>query len=227
MNEFIFIIHSFILSISALLCLRLGSAALTVFLSLTTLLANLLVAKQIGLAGFIVTATDAYIIGATLCMNLLQEYYGSKAARNALYLSFGALALTTILVQLHLLYMPAACDSTHAYFQAILGSTPRILIASLVSFFLSQNLDRLLFGVLKQQFPQTPLAYRFYASAFISQAFDTVFFTFFGLYGILDHIFDVMLVSFIVKTAAMLIVSPALWLSRFIANPLRTHEPTV
>jgi len=78
MNEFIFLLHIIIIAISSLVALRLGKEALVAYVCVLGILSNLFVTKQILLFGFNVIATDAFVVGAVLGLQLLQEYYGKK-----------------------------------------------------------------------------------------------------------------------------------------------------
>jgi hypothetical protein len=103
---------------------------------------------------------------------------------------------------LHLLDAPAAVDVTQGAFQTILSSTPRIVFASVAVFYLVQQIDMRLFPLLRGS-----LAVRVMTSLVLSQGLDTVLFSFLGLYGLVDSLFDVIVVSFALK--ALLIAASA------------------
>ena len=44
----------------------------------------------------------------------------------------------------------------------------------------------------------------------VSQAFDTVLFSFLGLYGIIENLGQIMIVSFTIKMVTMLLLTPML-----------------
>ena len=79
--------------------LAIGNQALCSFLCVQAILANLFVIKQITLLGFTATASDMYIVGSVLTLNLLQEYYGKDEARRAIWISFSMLLFYTIVSQ--------------------------------------------------------------------------------------------------------------------------------
>ncbi|MBU6446498.1 MAG: queuosine precursor transporter, partial [Verrucomicrobia bacterium] len=113
MNELIFFLHIWIVLAFALGALRLGQAALTAFIGLQGVLANLLVVKQMSLFGLTVTCSDVFSIGGILSLNLLQEYFGKDAAKRAVNISLGALLFFALMSQIHLFYQPAPFDATH------------------------------------------------------------------------------------------------------------------
>jgi len=204
----IFFCHAMAISISALLALRLGQDALVTLVSLQVVLANMFILKQTTLGGFTATCTDAFTIGTVLCLNLLQEYFGKKAAQRALYISFAMLLFYTLMSQLHLLYMPDVCDTAQPYYQYILGLMPRITIASMISYGLIAQLDITLYGMLNRWFDSNYLVLRNYISLGFSQLLDTILFSYLGLYGIVDNLWHIIAISYAIKVATIVLATP-------------------
>jgi uncharacterized PurR-regulated membrane protein YhhQ (DUF165 family) len=75
LNESVFFLQVVLIIAFSLLALKRGSAALTTWITVQALLANLFVLKQITLFGLNVTASDGFAIGSLLGINLLQEYF--------------------------------------------------------------------------------------------------------------------------------------------------------
>lgn len=96
MNELFLLIHTLIISIAALIALKLGKHCLIAFIAAQSILANLFVVKQITLFGFNGTASDAFMIGSIFGLHLLQEYYGTKEAQNSVKISFFCLFFTRL-----------------------------------------------------------------------------------------------------------------------------------
>jgi queuosine precursor transporter len=214
MNELVFLLQTLLISSSTLLGVWLGPAALTTFIVTYCLLANLFVLKTITLFGMTATAADAFTIGATLGLNLLQEYFGKKATKTAMQINIAVLLLYLILTQIHLWYVPSSGDITQSAYLMLLAPAPRILIASFTVYFVAQQIDCTLYGTLIAQTPTSWLLVRNYGSVIVSQLFDTVAFSFFGLYGLVDNIGQIILVSYTVKLVALALCSPFLLLSR-------------
>lgn len=194
MNELIFLCHIWVMIGFAFLALRGGQIALVAFIALQGVLANLFVVKQMSLFGFSVTCSDVFIIGAILSQNLLQEYFGKEVAKKATYISLLALLFFAVMSQIHLAYRPLESDCTHSSFLTILSPSLRITLASLATFFIVQQFDIRFFSILKGALP-----IRIAISLTCSQLLDTVLFSFLGLFGIVHSIFDIILVSFIIK----------------------------
>jgi queuosine precursor transporter len=215
MNEIIFFIHIIIIIVFANGALKLGREALTAWVALQAILANLFVIKQMVLFGFNVTCSDVFAIGSIFGLNLLQEHFGQNTARRAAKICFYFMLFFALMSQVHLLYEPSLHDISHPSFVTILSPAPRLLLASLATFFLVQQIDLRFFAFLKNRFTKMPLMARNGISLTLSQFLDTVLFSFFGLFGEVANILDIIFVSFALK---LLIVACNSFGSAFISN---------
>lgn len=217
-NELIFISYAFFVSSAALFASLRSKEHLIALVSIQAILVNLFVTKQIYLFGLAATASDALAIGITFCLNLLQEYYGRESAQHALRISFFCMLFYIALSLLHLAYKPHNLDSAHPHFVALLTPMPRIIIASLVVYYIVQYLDIRLFGLLKEHFSDRYLTARSAFSIATTQLLDTILFSFLGLYGIVSNIGQIIIVSYTIKLAVIAITAPFMALSRHIRH---------
>jgi queuosine precursor transporter len=218
MNEIIFLLYSISIIITTLGALRLGKEALVSLVVLNSILANLFVSKQITLFGLNATASDSLAIGATLSLNLIQEFYGKTQAIKTIWISFAAMLFYTLISQLHLAYLPNSFDTCHQAYLFILGNTPRILAASLSVYLVVQQLDTRLYAFLKKHYQGTPFLIRNNISIGCTQLLDTILFSFLGLYGIIDNIGQLIIFSYLIKLITILITTPFLALSKKITH---------
>lgn len=215
-NELLFLFHTLLVVSFSLISLRIGKFALSAFIALQSILANLFVIKQTSLFGFSVTCSDVFAVGGILSLNLLQEYFGKQEAKRAAMLSLYALVFFFLMGQMHLLYAPINSDQTHASFAMIFSSSFRIVLASLATFFLVQQFDLRFFSLLKGS-----LSLRIAFSLFCSQLLDTICFSFLGLYGLVESVFDIIVISFFIKCLIILASAPVTALSkRFVKHEL-------
>lgn len=197
MNELIFLAHILLVVAFVLIGLRMGRNFLLVAAVLQALFANLFVVKQTSLFGLSVTCSDVFSIGGILALNLLQEYFGKEAAKAAMRISFFGLVFFACMSQIHLLYAPTALDGTHSSFLTIFSQSPRIILASIAVFYGVQKIDIFLFGKLRVFFEKLPV--RIGISLLFSQVLDTVLFSFLGLYGLVESLFDIIVMSLLIK----------------------------
>ena len=214
MNEVLFLGHILLVLFFLGVAVRWGQTSLMVYVALSGVLANLFVVKQITLFTLSVTCSDVFAVAGILGLNLLQELYGKPAARKAIYASLLGLLFFVIMAQIHLLYQPSAFDRTQMAFAVILGSSLRIVAASISVYFIVQQFDILFFGWLKRFISHLPL--RLMSSLFVSQTLDTVLFSFLGLYGLVASMLDVIVMSMMIKCVIIACSSPiAAFFKRF------------
>lgn len=199
MNELIFILHTVLIVFVTFGALKIGKEALVALTALLAVAANFFVLKQMILFSWNVTCSDVFAVGSILSLNLIQEHFGKEAARRAVSVCFFTMIFFGLMSQIHLFYIPSPDDYAHSSYLALLSPAPRLLLASLLSFFLVQQIDILFFGFLKKRFASVNWPLRNGASLFVSQFLDTVFFSFLGLYGLVTSLGSIIAVSFIVK----------------------------
>jgi len=218
LNELLFLSHCIVIALFSLISLSLGPSALVAFICTQCILANIFVLKQMTLFGLTATCADAFTVGATLGLNLLQEYFGKETAKRAIVINFALLIFYLVVSQIHLLYVPAYGDSTQYHFAALLEFMPRIVIASFSVYFFVQMLDYYLYGFLKKKYADKHLILRNYCSIALCQLIDTVFFSFLGLWGIVEDVWQIIVVSYCIKMVSIIITTPFIWLSRKIVT---------
>lgn len=218
MNHLIFIVHTAIISGTVLFFGRLGKSALTSYISLLFVLTNIFVIKQINLLNYDVTTADAYIIGASFGINLIQEIWGKKSAQKAIFTSFACLLFYLIMGYFQIWYIPAMYDTSHAHFIYLMSHTLRIVVASFISYLIVQYADTVMYGYLKKKADGKYFVLRNYASMFSSQLFDTILFSFLGLYGIVHNITHIIVVSYGIKVAGILLTTPFLYYAKKIVR---------
>lgn len=224
MNEYIFLLQIACIGICTLASLYLGREALCALIITQTILANLFVSKQIMFLQFHITPTDAFTLGAVIALNLMQEYYGPKAARSTLWISFATTLFFNIMAQLHLWYIPSIYDTSNPHFMAILYNSPRIIAASLTAYLLSQNIEYSLYAFFKRKYGSKNIFIRSALATFPAQLCDTLIFSLLGLYGIVERIDHIILVSYMIKVIAFIASAPTIWLSKHVATKKYTYE---
>jgi len=194
-NELIFLIHIILIAGFCLAALAIGPNALVAAISMQGVLSNLFVTKQITLLWLSATCSDAFVVGSILGLNLLQEFYGKAITKKAIAVSFFTVLSYLILSQIHLLYTPNQFDTMQPHFLQILHLMPRITIASVLVYLVAQTFDAMLFGFLKRDFNDKIPAIRSAVSMICSQFVDTVLFSFLALYGVVDSVWNVIVIA--------------------------------
>jgi len=191
---------------------RMGKPALITAVTTQAILANLFVLKQISLFGFHITCSDAFAVGSIFGLNILREYWGRDAVKEAIKVCFLFMAFFVVMAQFHLRFIPSPFDTAHFAYARLLTPSPRLLIASLGTFWIVQQFDLRAFGWISKIMPHSPFPYRSTLSLTLSQLLDTILFSFLGLYGMVAHIGHIILISFLVKAGIILLMGPLMTL---------------
>lgn len=116
-----------------------------------------------------------------ILIDLLNEYYGKKAARRVTWIAFtmGFLALGLIWIARALpIDETKPGTATHAAFENVFGAATLMYIASMVAFLMGSMLDIFIFGAFKRLTGGKMVWLRATGSTLISQVFDSFVITF-------------------------------------------------
>lgn len=220
-NELLFVLSVLVYLGSVLLLYRLfGKNGLFAFAIFGTLLGNIAVCKCVDLFGLSTTAGNVLYASTFLVTDILSEKYGKKEARNAVLYSFSVMLLWLLGTQLILLFTPNANDYVNESLVTVFGLVPRITIASLTGFICSQNIDVFLYHFIwkKTGDGKSKLWLRNNGSTLISQAVDTVLFTFLAFWGTYPTgvFFSILITTYLFKAVVALVDTPFIYLARMI-----------
>jgi len=153
---------------------------------------------------------------------LLSEVYGKSEARKGVWLGFFALIFMTIIMQISLQFQPHESDFSQEAMQTIFGFIPRIAVASLTAYLISQHHDVWAFHFWKKKTRGRYLWLRNNASTWISQAIDSFVFVFIAFYGVfkLNIIFSILFTTYFLKILIAVLDTPIVYLGRWV---LRKH----
>ena len=222
-NELIFIITVIIYLGSVLLLYKLfGKNGLFAFAIFGTILGNIAVCKCVDLFGLSTTAGNVLYASTFLVTDILSEKYGKKDANRAVQYSFSIMLLWLLGTQLILQFTPNANDYINDSLKVVFGLVPRITIASLIGFICSQNIDVFLYHFIwkKTGDNKSKLWLRNNGSTLISQAIDTVIFTFLAFWGTYptNVFFSILITTYLFKALVAVIDTPFIYIARKI-NP--------
>ncbi len=154
-----------------------GKIGLFTWVTVSVIIANIQVLKTIELFGY-VTALGNIIYGSIfLATDIINENYGKKEAKKAVWLGFFVLLMVTILMQILLQFAPHESDYMSEHIQAIFGLFMPILIASLTAYLISQSFDVWFYQKIKAYTKDKHLWLRNNLSTMISQLVDNLIFT--------------------------------------------------
>ena len=143
------------------------------------LISNILANHMLALWRFTIDAGAITFPLLYILNDVIQEIYGYKATRRASYIALSASALLALLIKLVIaLPQPEWYDGT--FFEIALSNSWRIVIASLIAFWLGDLADNRIFRYMKKANPDSQKGYvqRAMASSFVGHVVDTNLFLF-------------------------------------------------
>ncbi len=205
-----------------LLCYRqFGRKGLFAWVGFATVVANIQVVKTIELdmLGFAIVMTLGNTIYASISMtmDLLNEKYGQRDAKQAVWLGFFSLIAVTLIMQMVLQFKPQETDIAQSAMELLFGLMPRLAVGSLSAFLISQYLDVQLFGRIRARFAQANQFWlRINLSTAISQLIDSLIFctiAFAGLYT-WDVWWEILITTYLFKYIISAAGTPVLYWAR-------------
>ncbi len=169
-----------------------------------------------------------------LLTDLLNEFYGARAARFVTLVGFGlaALAYAFILIAgaLPIAAIADAPDWTgvnEVAFQNVFMGSQRMIVASLCAYMVAQLTDIAVFHALKRATESRLLWLRATGSTTLSQLVDTVVINLAAWLGVLpiEEIFTVMISSYLVKVLIAVGLTPLVYLCHSAVERLLGIEP--
>lgn len=147
--------------------------------------ANLVASKLFSVGGFSMTSGIIIYPLTFLVLDSITECWGKPVAQKIVWIGLLANLLCLLLLQAAIHLPPAPFWKNEAAFASILGAMPRIVIASLCGYSISQMLDITIFSGLKRRTRGKMLWLRSLMSTAISQLADSTVFMFVGFTGVL------------------------------------------
>lgn len=164
---------------------RWGKVGLMIFAPISIILANIQVNKLVYLFGIETTLGNIAYSSIFLISDILSENYGKKAASKVVGIGFLTMIFTTVVMNIALVLTPSSSDTNQVHLTAIFTPFIRLMIASLLAYVVSSNIDIYLYQVIKKIFPDfTNIWIRNNLSTLLSQVLDNLIFNFVAFYGV-------------------------------------------
>jgi hypothetical protein len=176
------------------------------------LIANVTASKPVQIGSIVVPAAIfIYTLTFTL-IDLINESMGKQGARKVILAAFIANILLAAYAQFTVLLPPASFYSGQEAYASVLGSTPRIVFASLTAYLISSLIDAEIFALWKSRI-RGPRWLRVLVSNTISTGVDSVIFIALAFYGLMP-VWPLIEGQYVVKMAITLVSLPLIYLVR-------------
>ena len=147
-----------------------------------------------------------------LLTDLINEFYGKKAARFVTMVGF-AMALFTILVLQLAVMVPWPASSFQASFDTIFASSQKILFASTIAYLTAQFIDIAIFHYVKRKLGDRMLWLRATGSTVVSQLVDTfvIGFIVWSSQKTVPEVLGIVFTSYVAKLAIAIAATPLIY----------------
>lgn len=192
-----------------------GVLGLYVWMVLMLIAANIAVLMTVNLFGLTVTLGNIFYGSTFAATDSLCELKGKHAARRAVWVGFYAQFCFTAFAVALLLFMPDGNDFAYPHLSALFRLLPRVTLASLVAYLVSQLWDVWVFERIRIRLPKRRhLWVRNITSTISSQAIDSSVFCAIAFIGVFPAtvVGEILLTTYLIKVLVALLDTPFVYL---------------
>lgn len=211
-NEFFGIATFFVTFIVMVLMYRcFGKQGLIAWVAIGTIIANIQVIKTVDIFGISATLCNVMFASIYLATDILNDIYGRKVAKRAVWLGFSSTLVMIIVMQMSLHFIPAPEDISQKALSTIFDLVPRIALGSIIAYIIGQHVDVFIFSMIKKVFQSDKtFIIRAYGSTVLSSIIDTALFVTIAFIGTLPAsvVFEIFITTYVLKLVSTIFNVP-------------------
>ncbi|MEX2947592.1 queuosine precursor transporter [Staphylococcus warneri] len=188
-----------------------GKQGLLAWVAIGTIIANIQVIKTVEIFGISATLGNVMFASIYLATDILNDIYGRKIAKRAVWLGFASTLVMIIVMQMSLHFIPAPVDTAQSALHSIFDVVPRIALGSIVAYIIGQHVDVFIFSLIKKLFSSDKtFIIRAYGSTIISSIIDTALFVSIAFIGSLPGmaVFEIFITTYVLKLVSTIFNVP-------------------
>lgn len=187
--------------------------ALAMTFATLVVVANVIAVKPLDVNGWAVPAGILAYPFTFLVTDTISELYGRKTATRLVWMGLALSALMVLLVYVSKVLPGAVFWENQEAYETILGSVPRVVLASLTAYLVSQHGDVLLFHFFRRLTNKRHLWLRNICSTVVSQAVDTVLFITIAFAGVFSggEVWNLMYTQYLIKVGVAAVDTPIVY----------------
>ena len=200
-----------------------GKWGLVMWIPISVIVANIQVIQTVELFGLVATLGNIVYASSFLVTDILSENYGKKEAQKAVWIGFFSLISMTFLMNLALQFLPLEGDefatTAHEATSTIFSLMPRIAVASLAAYLLSQRHDVWAYHFWRKRFSKdNQIWLRNNLSTGVSQLIDSSVFVLIAFYGVFETsvLFEIFITTYVLKFVVAAADTPFVYWGRSI-----------
>ena len=223
MNELLLVLSLLISFGSTVLFLKLfGKSGLFAWIGICAVFANVEVLILVHAFGMDQTLGNTLFASSFLATDILSELYGKKDANKGVLVGIITTILFILLSTMWINYVPAEGDWAMPFVKQLFANTPRVLIASLIAYAVSEAFDVWLYHkwwtFTEKRFGNKDkyLWFRNNFSTLFSQLVNIVIFNFGAFLGIYSfpQLFSITLACYVIYIVTSLLDTPFIYLAK-------------
>lgn len=169
------------------LCNKLfGKNGVIAWVAIATVLANIITAKNANIFGLSTAIGTVMFASTFLATDILNEYYGEKEAKQAVYIGLFSNLVLIASTQIALMYIPSEFDYADSAMRTLFSLNLRISVSSAIMYFISNMADVVLFNKIKKQTNGSKLWLRNNVSTILCNCLENFGFIGLAFWGIYD-----------------------------------------
>jgi len=175
--------------------------------------ANLIGSKLVMVGGFTVSAGILVFPLTFLVCDIVSELFGPKTATNMVWTGLFVQVIALVIVEIGGLLPPSPRRDLSEAYAAMYSLTPRMVLASITAYTISQLIDVRLFHAIRRRTEGRHFWLRKNVSTLVGQAIDTVVFMTIFLAGVLPapELMKAMVPPFLLKTLLATLDTPLMY----------------
>lgn len=223
MNELLLVLSLLISFGATVLFLKLfGKSGLFAWIGICAVFANVEVLILVHAFGMDQTLGNTLFASSFLATDILSELYGKKDANKGVLVGIITTVLFILLSTMWINYVPAEGDWAMPFVKQLFANTPRVLIASLIAYAVSEAFDVWLYHkwwtLTEKRFGNKDkyLWFRNNFSTLFSQLVNIVIFNFGAFFGIysLSQLFSITIACYVIYIVTSLLDTPFIYLAK-------------
>lgn len=174
------------------------------------IVANLIAVKLINIGPWVVPVAVIAYPFTFLVTDTIAELYGRRTATRVVWLGFVMNIIMVALIYLGKIIPPSSFWEGQDAYNTMFGAVPRIVLASMVAYLLSQHHDVFAFHFWRRRTNGKHLWLRNNASTMVSQGIDTVLFISIAFVGVVPTsvLLNMIVVQYVIKLCIAVVDTP-------------------
>lgn len=193
-----------------------GKVGLYSWMAIAAILANIQVLKTVELFGMVATLGNIIYGTSFLATDILAENHDKKEAKRGVWIGFFSLVATVIIMTICLWFIPHESDFAQSSLETIFSIMPRIAIASLIAYLISNMHDIWAYNFWREKFSGFKNIWiRNNLSTITSQLIDSIIFCSIAFIGVFEWniLWQIFITTFVIKIIVAICDTPFVYLA--------------